>query len=70
MSDGILFGNGNVGMETRIRHDNSAVVAQVHSINSDTKEPMANSFLAIDREESETSLVTLIAYNGGIKPPR
>ena len=33
----LLFGNGNIDIETGIRNDNAIVVARVHSINSVTK---------------------------------
>ena len=48
--DGLLFGSGNVEIETRIRNDNSSVVEHVRSINSDSQDRMSNGFLESNRE--------------------
>ena len=51
----LLFGNGDVGIETRIRNDNPCVVAHVRPINSVTKERMSNGFLESNRAGPETN---------------
>ena len=45
IASAILFGNGNVDLETGTRGDNSIVVYHAHSVNSVKSERMLNSFL-------------------------
>ena len=47
----LLFGNENVDIETRIRNDNSSVVAHVHSIGPIAKERGFDGFLERNRED-------------------
>ena len=51
MSSGLLFGNANVEIATRIRNDNPSVVEHVHSITPAAKERRSNCFLESNREE-------------------
>ena len=51
MSASLMFGNGNVEIDTGIRSDNAVVVDHVRPINSVTKERRSNVFLESNREE-------------------
>ena len=45
----LLFGGGNISIETMIQNDNSSVVERVHSISSVAKELRLNRFLESNR---------------------
>ena len=67
----LLFRNGNIDIETRIRNDNSSVVEHVHSINAVAKGRRLNGFLESNMEGmGGESPVRLIAYNGPSKYSR
>ena len=50
----LLFGNGDIGIEARIRNGNSSVVEHAHSINSVEKDRRPIGCAESNREELET----------------